>query len=442
LGEGAGGEGKNPTWEPPATVSREEIVASAETVLAMPEIPLRIKEHIFRIRVLEMDWDVGGKAYEPQDPSRIPVGADRKKAGIFLLHGGGGDHRGVEPLALLLAGKLGFKVASLSYPGHLYLYDPSRDWPGDTINPDGTARTPIWSVDCPITPDQYELVQDRSDPVLRAKYGTLFFLRAREDTEFYYRLAASPMAFEEAMKAVCARNFPPESYSIYAHGHSTGGPFVHMLLQRVENIAGLVGTESSPFGFIFSKMLNQGWKFPFNYITVRTWRDIARYAGPEAGPEGMWRLPWLMEDVLEAWERRQHLPCIKAEHSVQFAAFDVLAEAARATAGRLELGPTETRALVERFRGYPRELSGPGVKPVPPLLYGVTRGSRDHTEERYRDILLPMLAVMDPAPKARLVVWGAGVHGYMKPEPDLPKGIGPAMAKLWHEAITEGFYVA
>src|SRR6266511_4679097 len=85
------------TWEPPATVSREEIVASAETVLAMPEIPLRIKEHIYRIRVLEMDWDVGGKAYEPQDPSQIAIGADAKKAGIFLLHGGGGDHRSVEP---------------------------------------------------------------------------------------------------------------------------------------------------------------------------------------------------------------------------------------------------------------------------------------------------------------------------------------------------------
>ncbi|HYY89165.1 MAG TPA: hypothetical protein VFA49_10245 [Chloroflexota bacterium] len=79
---------------------------------------------------------------------------------------------------------------------------------------------------------------------------------------------------------------------------------------------------------------------------------------------------------------------------------------------------------------------------VPPLLYGLTPGSRDHTEERYRDVLLPTLAEMQPPPKARLVVFGAGVHGYMRPEPDLPKGIGPAVARLWHSAITEGYYVS
>ena len=96
--------------------------------------------------------------------------------------------------------------------------------------------------------------------------------------------------------------------------------------------------------------------------------------------------------------------------------------------------------LVEQFRGYPRELSGPDARPVPPLLYGLTRGSRDHTPERYQGVLLPTLAAMQPAPKARLVLFGAGVHGYMRAEPDLPKGIGPAIAKLWQDAITEGYY--
>jgi hypothetical protein len=86
------------------------------------------------------------------------------------------------------------------------------------------------------------------------------------------------------MKAVCARNFPPGEYSIYVHGHSTGGPFVHQLLQRVENVAGLAGTETSPWGAIFSRMQGQRWQFPFNYLSVRTWRDLARYRGPEAGP--------------------------------------------------------------------------------------------------------------------------------------------------------------
>jgi hypothetical protein len=55
-------------------------------------------------------------------------------------------------------------------------------------------------------------------------------------------------------------------------------------------------------------------------------------------------------------------------------------------------------------------------------------------------VLLPALAAMSPPPKVRLVLFGAGVHGYMKPEPDLPRGIGPAVANLWHTAITEGYY--
>jgi hypothetical protein len=82
-----------------------------------------------------------------------------------------------------------------------------------------------------------------------------------------------------------------------------------------------------------------------------------------------------------------------------------------------------------------------GARPEPPSLYSITKGSRDHTAARYRGVLLPALAAMDPPPKARVVEFGAGVHGYMKPEPNLPKGIGPAVAKLWNEAITQGYYV-
>jgi hypothetical protein len=430
------------TWEPPATFSREEIRQASDVVLAMPDLPIKVREDIFRIRVLDLDWDIGGDVFEPEDPTRIARGADGKRVGVFLQHGGGGDHRGQRPMAQLLASKFGFKVASLTYPGHLYLYDESRDWPGDTINPDGTARTPIYNVDTPITPDQYRLVQDRKDPVLRAKYGTLMFLEAKEGTDFYYRLAAWPMLYEEAMRAVCERNFPPGEFSIYLHGHSTGGPLVHMMLQRLENVAGLLGTESSPYGAIFGKMLDQGWPFPFNWITVRTWRDIARYAGPENGQAGLRRLPWLMEEIFERWETQRQAPSIKSQHVIQFAAYHALEAGARVTAERLGMNADETEALVERFVSYPKPLSGPGVRPVPPLLYGVTRGSRDHTEERYRDILLTTLAELNPAPKARLVVWGAGVHGYMKAEEGLPKGIGPAIAKLWNDAIMGGYYLS
>ena len=429
-------------WEPSTDIPKEQIVATSNEILARPDLPIQVREEIFRINVLGLDWDIGGRIYEPEDPSKIPVGADGKKAGFFIVHGGAGDHRSLEPLSLLLAGKFGFKVATFSYPGNLYLKNSSHDWPGDTINPDGTVRTPQWTTDSEITPDQYDVIQERSNPDDRRRWGTLHFAKAKEGTEFYDRMAAWPAAQEEGMKEVCRRNFPVGEFSIYAHGHSTGGPFAHLLLQRVENIAGLAGTETSPFGGYYSRMLNQTWKYPFNYLMIRTWRDVARYAGPEAGPDGMWRLPWLMEDVLEEWDRRKHMPGIKAQYVIHFGALDALEAAARASAKRLQLDEAETEALVKRFRSYPFPLEGADTKPLPPLLYGIAKGSRDHKVDSYKAVLLPPLAALDRPPKVRLVLFHAGVHGYIKPEEGLPKGIAPAMCQMWHDAITGGYYAA
>ena len=75
-------------WTPPSRLSRQEIVQDSRNVLAMPDIPLKAREDIFRIRVLEMDWDIGGMVYEPEDASTIPLGPDGKKIGVFVLHGG------------------------------------------------------------------------------------------------------------------------------------------------------------------------------------------------------------------------------------------------------------------------------------------------------------------------------------------------------------------
>lgn len=428
-------------WEPPTHVDRDELVRISAQVLSRPRRHISVREAIFRIRVLGLDWDIGGMVYSPTSDQAVAVGPDRRKVGVFLLHGGGGDHRKKDRMGRFLAATFGYRVATMTYPGNLYLLNESRDWPGDTINPDGSARTPLWKMDEVIGKDQYELIQDRSKPVLRAKYGTIHFLRAREGTPFYHRMASWPAAFEEAMKEVCRRNFPVSEYSIYPHGHSTGGPFVHMLLQRVENIAGLLGMETSQFGFISSQTNNQTWDFPFNYLMVRTWRDIARYAGPGAGMAGIRRLPWLMEDVLHAWEASRRMPSMKVEHFITFAAYAALEAAARVTAARLGLGPAQTQELVERFRGYPRELSGPGTKPLPPLLYGINQGSRDHTADKYRNGLLPALAAMDPGPRARVVVFGAGVHNYERPEEDLPFGTLPVAAEIWDQAIRNGYYV-
>jgi hypothetical protein len=149
-----------------------------------------------------------------------------------------------------------------------------------------------------------------------------------------------------------------------------------------------------------------------------------------------------MEDVLDKWEKVKSQPQFKAEYIVTYGNTASLADAARAVAKRLELGDEETAALIERFAGYARELSGPGIKPVPPLLYGIAKGSRDHTLERYRDILMPEVAAMNPAPRAKIVQFMGGVHSYERPEEDLPRGLLPAVAQWWDDEIREGYFLA
>ena len=93
----------------------------------------------------------------------------------------------------------------MTFPGRLYLDDPSRDWPGDTIHADGTVRTPIWLKGEHITPDQYEVVRDTS---MRMRYGTRTVARAKPGTIFYDRMAAWPVAFEDGMKDAMRAAFP------------------------------------------------------------------------------------------------------------------------------------------------------------------------------------------------------------------------------------------
>ena len=437
-------------WQPPTELSREEMVQISERVLNRSDIAYKAQEDIFRFRALELEWEAGGMVYEPEDPSRIPTGPDGKKIGYFLIHGGAGDHRSKDAEARFLVSKYGVKVVTMTYPGRLYLNDPSREWPGDTIQADGSVRTPIWHRERPITRDQYEVREDKS---LQAKYGTLTLACGKEGTEFYNRMAGWPAAFEAAGKDLMRRNLPPEEYSIYIHGHSTGGPFSFMFTQRVENIAGVIGMESSPFGYIFRIQTRssgnptgkQYGDLPFNCLHVRTWRDTARYAGPEAlmqeGPEALMELPTLIEEVFESWERAKSRPNFKAEGPIHFGSVHQLSQAARATAKRLELPVEETQELIEQYVGYSRELRGLNVKPVPPVIFGVALASADHMAERYRQVTLPMFAAMDPPPKVRLVEFKAGTHGYSRPEPDLPMGTFPAVAETWWEAIQNGYYM-
>ena len=447
------------TWRPPEEVTREQCLAESEAVLAMPDIPLKEHEDLFRIQAVGLDWDIGAQIYEPEDPAKICVGADGKKVGIYLLSGGDGDFKTMAPVARLLAGKFGMKVATMTYPGRLYLDDPSRHWPGDTINPDGTIRTPIWLTGEHITPDQYEVITDTS---IRERYGTRTVLHAKPGSVFWDRLAGWPAAFEEGGKQVMARNMPEDDYSIVGHGHSTGGPFVFMLSQRVPNVAGVMAIENSAFGFInevklakigslgaigdFEKIVTETKRTdPFYELYIRTWRDKARYVGPEKlgqdGPVALMRLPMVIEEVMERWEAAKMQPQFKCEYTVSTNIEPSLEAGARASAERMGLNEADTEALVQQFLGYGRELKGPDAKPVPPVMFCVAKDSRDHGVESYKTLVMPLYAEMNPAPKTSLVHFQAGIHSYWNALDELPVGIAPSVVKLWFEAVTGGYFL-
>lgn len=426
-------------WEPPDHFSLQEIQASTARVMAMPVNPITTREDIFQIEAAGLKWDIGVMVYEPNDQTRIPTGPDNKKRGIFLLHGGTGDWRSLDQAARIAAERFGYKVVSMTFPGRLYLDDPSRNWPRDTINPDGTYRTPIWLKDEVITPDQYELVTDKgNEDGVPARYGTSFFLSAREGTTFYNRMAGWPMAFEEGMKTAIARHFPADTYSVFVHGHSTGGPFVHYLSQRVSNIKGIVGYGTALFGYM-NNAAGSAFDYPFHYLRLRTWRDTARYADEGFAGKDL-SLPMKMELVFESWDRAKRQPNFKAEDFIHKNSVESLADAARVTAARLGLEEEETQTLVERYIGYTRELKGPGVKPVPPVLHINGSGDNTVTYERFTEYGKELYDSMTPAPKAHAILFGAGVHSWGYKDEDIPHGIAPAVISMWDQAIREGYF--
>ena len=199
------------SWKPPTHLSKEELVKISDGILAEPDIPYTETEDVFRINANGMNWDIGCMVYEPTDPTKVPTGPDGNKLGIFMTHGGASDWRSIERLARCFVGKRGYKVCSMTYPGRLYLPDASRDWPDDTVHEDGSVRTPIWLSNEYISRDEYDVVNDTS---LREIYGSRSYARAREGSNFYYRMAAWPIAFEEGMLDICRRHLPVGEYSV------------------------------------------------------------------------------------------------------------------------------------------------------------------------------------------------------------------------------------
>jgi hypothetical protein len=430
----------NSAWTPPKQLSRPEMIAISDSVLAEPEIAFCEDEDLFRIRSNGFDWDIGNVVYEPVDQGKAAVGPDGKKIGVFMTHGGASDWRSIERLARGFAGKRGVKVCSMTYPGRFYFPDKSRDWPGDTIKGDGSVRTPIWQIGETITRDQYDVVQDSSH---REIYGSRSYAAARPGSLFFYRMAAWPKAFVDAMLDICARHFPPDEWTIYVHGHSTGGPFVHALLQRVENVNGLIGIENSSFGAFYNAMTGHDWPTPFNYVLVRTWRELARYKGAELALQEqerpLFRLAQVMEEIFELWSDVRRFPQFKAENWFHNRTPSCLTEAARAAAQHQGLDPCGTDELIDLYLGYGTPLQGPGVKRIPPILHGINAFSRDHTPENYRTIA-GLYAALDRPPKFHVVELGTGIHSYWRAEDGLPQGVCPVVVKVWFDAIMNGFY--
>lgn len=445
----------------PERHSRDEIVNTSRRVLSGDEIALNVSEDIFRIESVGLEWDLGVKVFEPADPARIARDAAGKKIGVFLLHGGDGDFKSMEPMARLYASRFGYKAMAMTFPGRLYLNDPSRDWPGDTIKAGGTVRTPMWKRGEDITPDQYDVVRDNSQ---KLRYGSRVVARAKPGTTFYDRMAGWPMAFVDGMIEANRRHFPDGEYGVYGTGHSTGGPMIFMICQRVPNFSGVLAAEHSPFGFIqeaqhdWSGALGKVEGFervkttpskrhdPFNELYIRTWRDCARYAGPEAlgreGPSALMRLPSLMEEVLDWWDEEKMRPQFKAEYIITHNIQASLETAANVTADRLGLRGGERANLVAKYKGLPYPLTGPNVKRVPNVLFAISKDSRDHSPEVYKEVVGPMMSKIDPAPHFAVTRFEASTHFYHRAEDGLPLGIGPAVAQYFHDGITQGFFTS
>jgi hypothetical protein len=151
-------------------------------------------------------------------------------------------------------------------------------------------------------------------------------------------------------------------------------------------------------------------------------------------------LALLMEQVFEAWQRDVGRPGFKSEQLIQFAGVEALTAAANAVADDQGYDDEARAALVERYLSYTKPLTGPDAPPVPPLLYIMNEGSRDHRLDNYTEVLLPMLDEFDPVPKVHVFHLKAGVHNYNKPMDQLPRGVAAVGAKIWHDAIMSGFY--
>ena len=94
-----------------------QLAALSADVLDRPDVPYERRDGYFQVNCAGMAWHVAGWLYKPEF-GYLLRGSDGKAVGALLLHGCGSDHRFLGNLASILAGKLGIKTLTLSYPGH------------------------------------------------------------------------------------------------------------------------------------------------------------------------------------------------------------------------------------------------------------------------------------------------------------------------------------
>jgi hypothetical protein len=150
-------------------------------------------------------------------------------------------------------------------------------------------------------------------------------------------------------------------------------------------------------------------------------------------------LAMMMELVFEDWDVDKKRANFKAEDFIHKNSTKSLADAARATAKRMKLDANATEVLVQRYVGYCRELSGPGVKPVPPFL-SIHGGDDDTVSIKHAQKVVPLFEAMKPAPKVRLVLLEIGTHDWTIVDKDFPDGTIPVVVKMWNDAILGGYY--
>ena len=165
------------------------------------------------------------------------------------------------------------------------------------------------------------------------------------------------MAFEEAMKETARRRHRKSRFSIYIHGHSTGGPFAHDGGATNPHVSGTSATGFRRSVICIRKSRVTEWQFPSigcGSLPGLTRRAIFTKGMKDRGIG----LPMLMEPVrLERWEMEKRSP-YSASRRLCPTKLDVThsAAAARASAERLTISGIEKPTRWFRHHlGYAQE---------------------------------------------------------------------------------------